>query len=285
MGRYMQITGLGLLLFASAAWADMADVEGRWLTQNKEGWIRLEIVGDTLEGSIAGAPPGSPGKRDFDDRKLAAAARVAQNWGWYEQSIQTLIDSDRWDDLRVRFPLAFHDTFLAHARELDIPVNWTLAIARQESAFMPDAKSSSGALGVMQLMPATAQHTADRYGIPYRGSEQLIDPLTNISLGTAYLGEMFRRFGGNRILASAAYNAGPLRVERWIEGRDVDLDVWIETIPFRETRGYVQNILFFSVIFAYRLDQPQQLIDPREREQFARRQFSQREPTGGDRSS
>lgn len=216
--------------------------------------------------------------RDFDDRQLAAAARVAQNWGWYEQSIQTLLDSDRWDDLRIRFPLAYHDTFLSESKAADIPVTWSLAIARQESAFMPDARSTAGALGVMQLMPATARITADSFGIDYRDTNDLKDPVTNISLGTAYLGQMFRRFDNNRILASAAYNAGPRRVEKWIEKNGSDFDVWIETLPFSETRNYVENILFFSVIFAYRLDQAQHMILPGEREQFVRQQISQRDP-------
>ncbi|HJN49139.1 MAG: transglycosylase SLT domain-containing protein [Pseudomonadales bacterium] len=206
--------------------------------------------------------------RDFSAQQLMATAKVAQNWGWYEQSIQTVINAERWDDLQVRFPLAFFDTFIANARNADIPVNWSLAVARQESAFMPDAKSSAGALGVMQLMPNTAKIAAARMGIAYRSKSQLIEPDKNISLGTAYLGQMLRRFDNNRILATAAYNAGPARVDSWLKDDFPSYDVWIETIPFSETRRYVQNVLQFSVIFSYRLEQPQTMILHHEKEFF-----------------
>lgn len=207
---------------------------------------------------------------DLSTRQLLAIAKVAQNWGWYEQSIQTVIEAEQWDHLELRFPLAFHDTFIANARSADIPVSWSLAVARQESAFMPDAKSPAGALGVMQLMPNTAKLTAAKMGISYRSKVQLIDPRKNISLGTAYLGQMLRRFHNNRILASAAYNAGPARVDTWLQDRFPQYDVWIETIPFAETRQYVQNVLQFSVIFSYRRDQQQMMISPHEKEFFNR---------------
>jgi|TARA_Y100000310_G_scaffold337538_2_gene424828 soluble lytic murein transglycosylase len=206
--------------------------------------------------------------RDFSAQQLMATAKVAQNWGWHEQSIQSVINAERWDDLQTRFPLAFFDTFIASASSADIPVNWSLAVARQESAFMPDAKSSAGALGVMQLMPNTAKIAAAKVGIAYRSKSQLIDPQKNISLGSAYLGQMLRRFHNNRILASAAYNAGPGRVDAWLRDTLPHYDVWIETIPFTETRRYVQNVLQFSVIFSYRLDQQQTMILPHEKEFF-----------------
>ena len=118
MGRYMQITGLGLLLFASAAWADMADVEGRWLTQNKEGWIRLEIVGDTLEGSIAGAPPGSPGKRDFDDRNPDPALRSRRLDGLVIMTGFKYAGNGRWKNGTVYDPDS-GNTYKCTARLLD----------------------------------------------------------------------------------------------------------------------------------------------------------------------
>ena len=133
---------------------------------------------------------------------------------------------------------------------------------------MPDARSSAGAIGLMQLMPATAKQTARRHGVKYASSQQLTDPETNIQLGTAYLGTMLRRFNNNRILASAAYNAGPSRVERWINP-DLPLDVWIETLPFEETRSYVQNVLMFSSIYAWRLNQTPPLIMPNEWKDFS----------------
>ena len=132
---------------------------------------------------------------------------------------------------------------------------------------MPDARSSSGALGVMQLMPRTARGTAKALGIRYKSSSELTNPSLNIKLGSQYLGQMLRRFGNNRILASAAYNAGPSRVDSWIN-RAVPFDVWIETIPFSETRQYVQNVLMFSTIYSNQLAIEQPLIFGHEYDAF-----------------
>jgi soluble lytic murein transglycosylase len=205
--------------------------------------------------------------KDFSDIELRIAARVADKWGWHEQAIRAMISAKAWDDLDPRFPLAYHDNFVDGARTEDIPLTWSMAIARQESAFMIDARSSAGALGLMQLMPATAKQVAREKGIPYRSSNQLIDPPTNIQLGTAYLGRMFRRFNHNRILASAAYNAGPSRVQRWLDS-SLPMDVWIETIPFSETRKYVQNVLVFSSIYNRKLEQDVPLILEHEKSDF-----------------
>jgi len=205
---------------------------------------------------------------DFSPRERQIAARVTEGWGQYHQSIRAMIDAETWDDLTLRFPLAYHDSFILNTRAANISLPWGIAIARQESAFMPDARSSAGAIGLMQLMPATAKQTARRHGVKYASSQQLTDPETNIQLGTAYLGTMLRRFNNNRILASAAYNAGPSRVERWINP-DLPLDVWIETLPFEETRSYVQNVLMFSSIYAWRLNQTPPLIMPNEWKDFS----------------
>lgn len=208
---------------------------------------------------------------DFSNAERDVAARVALRWGWYKASIQTMIDAGAWNHLDYRFPIAFSDAFIAYARRANIPVQWSLAIARQESAFMPDAKSGSGALGVMQLMPATAKMVAGNLGVSYANDRSLIDPDLNIRLGTNYLGQMLRKFDNNRILASAAYNAGPGRVGQWLDP-NVPFDVWIEIIPFLETRNYVQNVLMFSSIYSRRMNERQPLIYPHERNYFSPQQ-------------
>ncbi|HKI75308.1 MAG TPA: transglycosylase SLT domain-containing protein [Pseudomonadales bacterium] len=190
--------------------------------------------------------------RDFDKSQLQVAARVAQKWGWYRQAIKSMIDANAWNDLDIRFPLAYYDSFVSYARTADIPLPWTLAIARQESSFMPDARSSAGALGVMQVMPGTARLTAHRHGIDFSGRDDLMQPIPNIHIGSAYLGSLLRKFNNNRVVASAAYNAGPARVENWVDP-SLPLDVWIETLPFPETRDYVENVLMFSAIYSRRL--------------------------------
>jgi soluble lytic murein transglycosylase len=135
-----------------------------------------------------------------------------------------------------------------------------LAVMRQESEFYPLARSPVGALGLMQLMPATARHSAQKIGLPFSRDRLTSDPDYNIRLGQAYLKELLEQFDGSYILALAAYNAGPTRITSWIrlfgDPRDPSIDPinWIERIPFSETRNYVQRILESLVV--YRDHQP-----------------------------
>jgi soluble lytic murein transglycosylase len=127
------------------------------------------------------------------------------------------------------------------------------------------AQSPVGARGLMQLMPATAKETAGKLNVPYRDEQQLFEPLFNLRLGSAYLKRLLDVYDGNRILAAAAYNAGPGRVRRWRDQNDrKPMDVWIEAIPYQETRLYVQNILAFDLIYQHQLQQPLQLVTERE---------------------
>ncbi len=197
----------------------------------------------------------------MSQEQLAAAGRVAREWGWYNKGIHAMIRGNYWDDLDIRFPLAYRDAVENESLQTNVDTTFIYAIARQESAFHERARSSAGAMGLMQLMPYTARQTAKRSGIKHRDS-YLLDPEYNIKLGSRYLKEQLDKFNGNRILAAAAYNAGPHRVDSWIKKNSLSLpyDVWIESIPFRETRGYVQNVLAFSVIYAYRLGQESELV-------------------------
>lgn len=241
--------------------AEILEIEARPGIQRA---LELLAIDDRVDARIEWAYA----TREFSDRELQIAARVAQKWGWYRQAISSMIDAEAWDDLSIRFPLAYQHEFVRHSRRWDIPLHWSLAIARQESAFMPDARSSAGARGIMQLMPGTARIAAGAHGLPYSDVDELVDPATNIEIGTAYLGQMLRRFNDNRILATAAYNAGPGRVDRWIDP-SLPLDVWVETIPFRETREYVQSVLMFSTIYARQLAQRQPLIYAHEFGEFS----------------
>jgi len=132
---------------------------------------------------------------------------------------------------------------------------------------MPDAKSPVGAYGLMQLLPATAKSIAKRVGVTFKSNRDLTEPAFNIKLGSQYLGRMLRRYNNNRILATAAYNAGPGNVDDWINP-GLPVDVWIETIPLVETRNYVQNVLMFSAIYGRRLQQNQPLIYNHEFDDF-----------------
>ncbi len=131
---------------------------------------------------------------------------------------------------------------------------------------MTDARSHAGALGLMQLMPATARETARRYSIPLGNNNDVLVPERNIALGTAYLSQLYGQFQGNRVLASAAYNAGPGRVRQWTRDLpSMPADIWIETIPFDETRAYVQSVLTYGVIYGDKLGIQQPVMEQHER--------------------
>jgi len=202
--------------------------------------------------------------------QVMTASHLMQQWGWHHQGIRGAISSKRWDDMELRFPKPHLDLFQRHAQAQNIDPYWALAVTRQESAFWKGARSHVGARGLMQLMPATAKATARRHGIALPNLDRLSTPDVNIQLGTAYLGEMAMQFDNNQAYASAAYNAGPHRVTRWLKQRgELPLDVWIETIPFDETRQYVQNVLTFRVIYKTRSEQQVALFSQQEFSQLA----------------
>ncbi len=184
------------------------------------------------------------------------AAHYAYELGWYSQSIRSAIAAERWDDLNLRFPPAHEQVIAEAAESRDLQTNWLLAMARQESAMDPSARSPKGAIGLLQLMPATARAVARKHNFRYRNSTTLLDPNTNANFGAAYLQELADRFNGNMIYATAAYNAGPGRVNGWLRNSaHLPIDVWIENIPYAETRQYVKNVLAFSVIYAHQRQQ------------------------------
>jgi len=198
--------------------------------------------------------------------QMVIAGRLAEKLGWYRNAIQVMADAQYWDDLQVRFPIVYKEHVAKAAKQTSVNPLFIFAVTRQESAFVPDAKSTAGAVGLMQLLPATAKQTAQKNGLSFT-PQDLIQPEKNIALGSRYLDHLLGVFDGNRILAAAAYNAGPTRVKKWLnkdKGAQLPYDVWIETIPYKETRGYVQNILSFSVIYAYRLGQETNFVTPAE---------------------
>nr|WP_240454937.1 transglycosylase SLT domain-containing protein [Aeromonas rivipollensis] len=190
---------------------------------------------------------------------------IALNQGWHELAILSSIRAEAWDAIDLRFPLPLKRTFSQMAQERTMNTSLLYAISRQESALYPLAQSPVGARGLMQLMPATAKETAAKLGVPYRNEQQLFDPTMNIRLGSAYLKRLLDVYDGNRILAAAAYNAGPGRVKRWREqSTNKPMDVWVESIPYRETRNYVQNVLSFDLIYQHKLQQPLRFMSERE---------------------
>ena len=190
----------------------------------------------------------------LSNRDRVDAAKLAQHWGWGEQSILTMASTDQRDDIALRFPLLHQEKVLSHSEFADINPAWTYGVIRRESAFVQDARSSKGALGLMQLMPATAKSISRFLSKKYRGKPQLTQADTNLAFGTHYLSKMLKRFDGQTVLATAAYNAGAYRISRWLPTESaLDAEQWIETIPFKETRDYVTSVLAFTIIYADRL--------------------------------
>ncbi len=190
---------------------------------------------------------------DMDSDDLMAAAVFARKRGWPKRAILTLAKSGYWDDLALRFPLLYQDIVHDQSLGTGLDESWIYAVLRQESIFDPRVRSPAGASGLMQLMPATAREVARTLGLPHLRRNQIRDPRLNITLGSAYLAGMRRRFDGNPVLATAAYNAGPANVDRWLPEHSVDADIWIATIPWRETRVYVRRVLAYRLIYDYRL--------------------------------
>jgi len=195
--------------------------------------------------------------RHLTQKERVGAATIAANHQWHALAILTMAEAQYWNDIEIRFPLAYQGDIVAAAQKSGLDPNWVYAITRQESAFRYDAKSLAGAMGLMQLMPATAKATAKSIGVRY-SEQDLLTPRRNIELGATYLSQVYRRFRGNPILATAAYNAGPSRVVKWLRDAPADTDwvQWVEAIPFAETRQYVQNVMTFSAIYGHRLGKP-----------------------------
>lgn len=195
-----------------------------------------------------------------------ALAALASEQGWYRMAIDAASRARAWDALDVRFPTPYQDTFQRYATVQGVSATELMAIARRESAFFPEARSPVGARGLMQVMPATGQQVASSLGQPH-SRQDLYEVEHNVLLGSTYYRQLLDRFGGNRVFALAAYNAGPHRVDRWRndEGDRLPVETWIETIPYRETRNYVQAVLSYNLVFQYRLGDSRKLLSPSER--------------------
>lgn len=190
----------------------------------------------------------------MDKKQLLMAAQLANKWGWHDRSIITLALAQYWDDLEMRFPLAHKKYIEQQAKNEKINPAWAFAVIRQESAFTTDARSSAGALGLMQLMPRTARQVARSLRIKRPKQRDLLKSNINIKLGVRYLRKLQEKFNGNAILATASYNAGPWRVKGWLPKEEAQsADLWIENVPFTETRKYLKRVLTYTIIYEQRL--------------------------------
>lgn len=186
--------------------------------------------------------------RGMEDAQLLAAAELARRAQVFDRAINTADRTTRLHNYRVRFLAPFREVFGEQARAFELEEAWVLGLVRQESRFITDAKSSAGARGLMQLMPATARWMARKIGL--RLSPQGVQDIdTNITLGTGYLKYALDSLG-HPLLASAGYNAGPGRARRWRDDKPLEGAIYAETIPFDETRDYVKKVMLNTMYYA-----------------------------------
>ena len=188
---------------------------------------------------------------------LAAAAILFDRWGWLDGTIRATADGGHLGDLVLRFPIKYKQLVEQEAARYHLPREWVYGVIRRESAFMEAIKSPAGALGLMQLTPKTANSLAAEIAMKSISNWRLLTPDINIRLGAAYLKKMYQRYDNNLVFALAAYNAGPTRLDQWFkQAPPTATTVWIDTIPFGETRAYIRNVLFYVVAYRYRLGLP-----------------------------
>ena len=191
--------------------------------------------------------------KDFDDIQLLAAAEFAERNKWYDLAIITADKTTETHDFALRYPTPYRDLMKDASAENEVDEAWVYGITRQESRFMHYAKSGVGAAGLMQLMPATAKWIAGRAGVSgyHNGMIHQLD--TNIALGTYYMGYTKDLMNGQEVMATAAYNAGPSRAKKWMGNTPLEGAIYAETIPFSETRLYVQKVMANAHLYAPRL--------------------------------
>jgi soluble lytic murein transglycosylase len=189
------------------------------------------------------------------DEASALVNWVDKSLQWHGKSVYLSNNEQLNNQLALRFPLAYQDTVKKYAQQYNIPSEFVYAIIRQESGFREDATSSAGALGLMQVMPRTATVVAKAGKITYSDQKQLFVSQKNINIGIAYLQQLAKRFSNHPVLIAAAYNAGPSQVVYWIKNHPPkEIDVWIETLPWAETRNYLKNVMAFYIVYQYRLE-------------------------------
>ena len=190
----------------------------------------------------------------LDNRGLQVAASIAGAWGWHDRAILTLTRTDNMDDIELRFPVLHRKMVEANAEANDIAPAWMYGIVRQESAFVVDARSEAGALGLMQIMPGTGREVGRLLKLPVRNNAAILRIENNLRLGARYLRSVLKQYQGHVVLATAAYNAGPTRVREWLPGgAPMEAERWVETVPYTETRRYVKNVLAFTAVYEHRL--------------------------------
>jgi soluble lytic murein transglycosylase len=198
----------------------------------------------------------------LDNTQLVQAARLAQTWGAQAQTVAAASKAQVFNDLELLYPRPFENEVTAASRASGVPSNWIYAVMRQESLYDPRARSKADALGLLQMLLGTARETAKRQQQPIPGASDLFNPEVNTRLGALHLRELLERYDNEFVMVLGAYNAGPKPVARWQPAKDsLDADIWIENVPYNETRSYIQRVIWHSAVFGWRADGSPQKID------------------------
>jgi len=205
---------------------------------------------------LCGMRPEAAAEWQFGYDALSDAARtqtihLAARWGWYDQAVAVATTQHVFNDYALLYPRPFDAEVGAAARLAQLAPEIVYGVVRQESLYRIDVVSTAGARGLMQLQPDTARRTARYWKRPEPSASDLFDPSINTTLGAGRLRMLLDQFNGQVPLALAAYNAGSNAVLRWLAPQPVDSDVWIENIPYNETRGYVERVLWHSIMFTW----------------------------------
>lgn len=190
--------------------------------------------------------------RDFSDRQLLVAAEYARQNEILDRMVNTSERTRTEFDYTQRFPAPHDDILQPTAKSLGLDQAWVYGLIRQESRFISDAQSGVGASGLMQVMPSTGKWVAEKIGMTDYGHGMLSDIRTNILLGTNYLNMVLNHAEGSQVLATASYNAGPGRTRTWrgLLNAPMEGAIFVETIPFEETRNYVRNVMSNATNYA-----------------------------------
>ena len=192
------------------------------------------------------------GRLPVSELKVAAALAVRENW--YDRAIFALGNSGDLNLYEWRFPLLWEADITNAAATNQLDTAWVYGTIRSESAMVETARSSANAMGLMQVTPGTGKQVAKKHGLPWSGIAQLRTAAGNLPIGTAYMSDLLGDFNQNPVLVSGAYNAGPNAVKRWLDTRPrSEAAIWVETLPYFETRDYIPRVLAFTTIYDWRM--------------------------------
>ena len=190
------------------------------------------------------------------------AVRLASGWGWHLQAIAAAASLGLFNDYELLYPRPFDDEVRRAAQASRLPPSLIYAVIRQESLFQTRRRLERRRARPDAVAAGDGTTTARKAGLPPPSRSSLLHPSVNIPLGSAFLRDLHRSCGGQQPLAIAGYNAGPAAARRWLPASPLETDIWVENIPFNETRAYVQRVHWHSLVFDWLEDRKPRDVSP-----------------------